>query len=266
MKKGRFSREEMDYMLENATSQTVDEIATHLDRDPLSVENFVKRKVRLQVSEEESAVFDLKERPYWYEITQQFAQSELDLFVYHWSRIVSQFRDDVTPTEELQVVDLIKLELLMNRCLKMNRSGMEQIELLERLVLIERHQDISQQDRELIMNSERQISSLRASQESMNRDYRDMQVKKNGMLKEMRATREQRVKKLEDSKENFKDWILYLIKNPEIIKEYGVDMEKMRLAMNKERERLSQPHEFTDGFVDQPFLTPESAKSYKVVD
>lgn len=259
MRKGRFSKEDMEYMTENATKHSVEEIARVLDRDPQTVENYIKQKVRIQVTDEESAVFDLKERPYWKEIMQQFSQSELDLFTYHWSRIVSQFRDDVTPTEELQIVDLIKLELLMNRCLKMNRSGMEQIETLERLIQMERQREFEDQDRDLILNSERQVSSLRASQESMNRDYRDMQVKKNGMLKEMRATREQRVKKLEDSKQNFKDWVMHLMKNPDVTKGYGTEMEKMRHAMDKERERLSEPHEYTDGMTDQPFLTPETA-------
>jgi hypothetical protein len=149
----------------------------------------------------------------------------------------------------------------MNRSLKMNRSGMEQIESLERLILIERGRPMQDQDRDLILTTERQVSSLRGSQESMNRDYRDMQVKKNGMLKEMRATREQRVKKLEDSKENFKDWVVHLMKNPSVTKGYGEEMEKMRLAMEAEKSRLTQPHEFTDGVIDQPFLTPETAIS-----
>jgi len=243
MKKGRFSREEMDFMMANASSMSIEDLSEKMDRDPVSVEAWVKKKVRVQVSEEESAIFDLKERPYWKEICLQFSKSELELFAYHWSRIVSQFRDDVTPTEELQVVDLIKLELLMNRCLKMNRSGMEQIESLERLILIERGREIQDQDRDLILVTERQVSSLRGSQESMNRDYRDMQVKKNAM------------------KENFKDWIVHLMKNPSVTKGYGEDMEKMRLAMEAEKERLTKPHEFTDGAIDQPFLTPETAIS-----
>jgi len=259
MKKGRFAKAEMDFMMANASSMSNKALALKMDRDPVSVEAWVKKRVRVQVTEEESAIFDLKDRPYWKEICLQFSKSELELFVYHWSRIVSQFRDDVTSTEEMQVVDLIKLELLMNRSLKMNRSGMEQIESLERLILIERGRELQDQDRDMILVTERQVSSLRGSQESMNRDYRDMQVKKNGMLKEMRATREQRVKKLEDSKENFKDWIVHLMKNPAVTKGYGEDMEKMKLAMEAEKERLTQPHEFTDGVIDQPFLTPETA-------
>ena len=104
------------------------------------------------------------------------------------------------------------------------------------------------------------MASLRASQESLNKDYRELQTKKNSMLKEMKATREQRVKRLEDSKQNFNSWLSYLISNPEIVKSYGVEMEKMRLAMNQERDRLSEYHEYQDGEVDQPFLTSDTVK------
>jgi hypothetical protein len=34
----------------------------------------------------------------------------------------------------------------------------------------------------------------------------------------------------------------------------------MRLAMQKEKERLADYHEFADGTVDQPLLTPETVK------
>jgi hypothetical protein len=37
-------------------------------------------------------------------------------------------------------------------------------------------------------------------------------------------------------------------------------MEKMRLAMMKEQERLSAFHKYEDGTVDQPFLTPDTVK------
>ncbi len=80
------------------------------------------------------------------------------------------------------------------------------------------------------------------------------------MLKEMKATREQRVKRFEDSKTSFSGWMAYLISNPDITRSYGLEMEKMRLAMEKEKGRLSQFHKYSDDMVDQPFLTPDTVK------
>lgn len=268
MKTGRISKPEEAYIYDNI-QLGYKKIAKDLDRNPDSILDFIKRKIAkgdlekpswMDTKADEDAKYDLTFRPYWIELRQQFTEDELKLFQYHWARIISQFQDDVIPTEELQVVDLIKLELLMNRALKGNKDNIEQISALETLILIERQRDPDQIDRDALFNMERQVASLKASQESLNKDYRELQTKKNSMLKEMKATREQRVKRFEDSKSSFAGWMAYLITNPEIAKSYGLEMEKMRLAMDKERERLSQYHKYTDDMVDQPFLTPETVK------
>ena len=80
------------------------------------------------------------------------------------------------------------------------------------------------------------------------------------MLKEMKATREQRVKRLEDSKQSLVGWIAYLMGNPDVTSQYGIEMEKMRLAMTQEKERLGAYHKYTDGQVDQPFLNSDTIK------
>ena len=269
MKMGRISKDEEKFIKENL-NLGFEEIATEIDREPESVLSFIKKKVAKgdfdsppwmeEPDSEEQAQFDLTFRPYWSELKQQFTEGELELFKYHWARIISQFRDDVIPTEELQVVDLIKLELLMNRSLKYNKENIEQISMFEGLIHELRAVDVDQQDRDEIFNLERQVASLKASQESLNKDYRELQAKKSSMLKDMKATREQRVKRLEDSKQSFVGWLAYLVSNPDIARGYGIEMEKMRLAMEKQKARLSEYHEFQDGAVDQPFLTPDTAK------
>lgn len=269
MKSGRISKIEERFISDNIHTD-YKELAVELDRNAESLLEFIKKKVAKgdlpepiwmqDQYNEEKAQYDLTFRPYWLELKSQFTDEELKLFQYHWSRIISQFKDDVIPTEELQVVDLIKLELLMNRALKGNKENIEQISALDALITSERQRDPDQIDKDALFNMERQVASLKASQESLNKDYRELQTKKNSMLKEMKATREQRVKRLEDSKQNFTSWLAHLVANPEITKKYGVEMEKMRLAMDKERERLSKFHKYTDDMVDQPFLTPDTVK------
>ena len=53
------------------------------------------------------AEYDLKNRLYWKDLTQQFSPEELEMILFHWGRMISQFRDDVLPTGELQVLDAI---------------------------------------------------------------------------------------------------------------------------------------------------------------
>ena len=260
MRKGRISKEEERFISKSIDHMTIEDIAKELDRDVDSLEQFVKRKLKHGLSVEEEVAFSLEDRPYWIELKTQFTEDELELFKYHWSRIIAQFKDDVLPTEELQVIDVIKLEILMNRCLKSNKDNISLLTTYDQLLKKERSLEKDQQDQDYIINIERQSASVRASQESLNRDYRELQAKKASMLREMKGTREQRIKRLEDSKQSFTSWVAHLIQDPETMKQYGIEMEKMRLAMLKERERLSAFHKYDDGTVDQPFLTPDTAQ------
>ncbi len=260
MRKGRLSDEEKRFINRTAPSMTVEDIAKKLDRSVSAIDKYLKEELQIGLSASEAVGYQLEQRPYFTELKQQFTDDELQLFKYHWGRIISQFKDDVFPTEELQVVDVIKLEILMNRCLKGNKENIEQINIYDQMVRDERSRDKDQQDYDYIINLERQMASLRASQESLNRDYRELQAKKGAMLKEMKGTREQRIKRLEESKQSFTSWVAAMMQDPERMKAYGMEMEKMKVAMKKEEHRLSNFHKYEDGTVDQPFLTPDTVK------
>ena len=264
MKKGRFSREEQQFIEQHCETMPIDKIAEDLDRDASSIKNFIKTKLGKGISREEEAIriaeYDLKTRPYWKDLSAQFNAEELEMFLFHWTEMISQFKDDVFHTEEMQIVDVIKLDILMNRTLKEQQKSMNDIGNMELLILTEKQKDRDERDRDYILNMERQIAVLRAAQESLGKDYKEMQSKKNTMLKELKGTREQRIKVLEDSKQTFAGWVRALVQDKTMRKEIGTNMEKMRLAMEKEKGRLSDYHKYEDGLVDQPFLTPETAK------
>tara|TARA_R100001244_G_scaffold109010_1_gene80703 strand:+ start:1154 stop:1954 length:801 start_codon:yes stop_codon:yes gene_type:complete len=262
MKKGRFSKTEQNFIKENYKKLSSFDIAIQLDRDPASIESYIDLKLDSTVLDdlEIEALHDLKSRPFWKELEKQFSEEELQSLLYHWSRIITQFRDDVLPTEELQIIDAIKLEILMNRALTSQQTNMRDVRRYEELVTEEKAKALEIQDKDHIYGLERQVAILRAAQESLTRDYRDLQTKKSGMLKDLKATREQRIRRLEDSKQTFVGWVRNLMSNPEVRRQIGKDMEKMRLAMNAERDRLSEYHKYEDGSIDQPFLTPDSTK------
>ena len=262
MKKGRFTKTEQEFIKDNHREMSNLDIATHLDRDPISVQSYIKEKIGNSTLDDREieALHDLKGRPFWKDLQKQFSEEELQSLLYHWSRIITQFRDDVLPTEELQIIDAIKLEILMNRALIGQQSNMRSIREYEELVTIEKGKDLETQDKDHIYNLERQVAVCRAAQDSLTREYKDLQTKKASMLKDLKATREQRIKRLEDSKQTFIGWVRNLMTNPEVRREMGTSMEKMRLAMEVERERLSEYHKYEDGNIDQPFLTPDSTK------
>ena len=262
MKKGRFSKEEMEFIEANAEVLSPESIAEKLDRDPDSIRDWIKKNVGFSTKQKKEAAVanELKEKPYYRELSNQFSPEELEMFEFHFKKMWSQFKDDVFHTEEMQIIDTIKLEILMNRILKGQRENQQEIALAERLVQEEKARDKDQRDMDLIVNLERQVAVLRASMETLSKDYKDLQARKATMLKDLKGTREQRVKAIEDSKLTFASLVKKIATDPQFRNKIGVDMEKMRLAMENEKERLSEYMQYNDGQVDQPFLTPETAK------
>ena len=263
MKIGRLSKSDWDYIDANAENLSPEKIAENLGRTVESVEKYLKKFGKSFNKHEAFAVqaeYDIKSRPYWKELKAQFSDDELELFLYHWKQIIAQFRKDVLATEELQIVDTIKLEVLMNRALREQQESMERVRALDAEIELEKTKDSDQQDKEMVFNLERQIASLRAAKESLSREFKDLQTKKASMYKDLKATREQRIEKLESNKQTLSSLVNKILRNPDFYEQEGKALEKMRLAMEKEKERLSDYHEYADGTVDQPFLTSETIK------
>ena len=148
----------------------------------------------------------------------------------------------------------------MNRALREQNQSAERIRVLEGEIELEKTRDSDQQDKEMIFNLERHIASLRAAKESLSREFKDLQTKKAGLYKDLKATREQRVQKLENNKQTLASLVNKILRDPDFYENEGKALEKMRLAMEKEKERLSDYHTYDDGTIDMPFLTPDTVK------
>jgi len=262
MKKGRFSVDEMSFIEAQAEVLSPDQIAEKLDRDPASIRDWIEKNIGFSASQKKEAAVanELKAKPYYRELSNQFSAEELEMFEFHFKKMWSQFKDDVFHTEEMQIIDTIKLEILMNRILKSQMDNQQEVLVNERLVQDEKARDKDQRDMDLIINMERQIAILRASQETLSKDYKDLQARKATMLKDLKGTREQRIKAIEDSKLTFASLVKKIATDPSYRNHIGIEMEKMRLATEKEKERLSEYSNYEDGIVDQPFLTSETVK------
>lgn len=256
---GRWSLKDEEYIATHYKTMSAEKIALHLRKNADSVLKYIRKKFGSSFHvTAEKAEYDIKNTPIWDDLERQFSKEELKKFIFHWARIVSQFKDDVYPTEQMQVIDCVKLEIMMNRALTQQSDCMGEIKSCERLLEIERGKDRSDQDRDYVFNLEKQIGVLRAAYEALNKDYMDMLQRKNGILKEMKATRDARIKSIESYKHSFSGWMVRLMEHKDARVKIGEDMEKMRLAMDSEYMRLSEFHEYMDGQVDQPILNHEN--------
>lgn len=256
LKTGRFSISEIAYIKAHAERKTVEELAGHLNRDPVSIHNWIVKNIGLSSAEKREAEVhqELRGRPYYKELSKQFSEDELEMFEFHFKKMWSQFKDDVFHTEEMQIIDTIKLEILMNRILRAQQETVDKIYNLE----IELAKSEDNADRDLAMMLERQIATLRASQETMSRDFKDLQSRKSGLLKDLKGTREQRIKAIEDHRQTFPTLITKVMTDPRYRNDMAVYIEKMRLATEKERERLSQLISYEDNLPDRPLLNSDS--------
>lgn len=261
---GPWDYQEKQFIKDMASVMTPSEIATRLKRNVKTVISYIDRhglipadKIAPHALE---VAYDIRKSPHWEQIQQQFNMEELTLFLYHWNNMIKQFKDDVLHTEELQIIDTIKVTILMERILKQERETHVSIARVMQLLEEEMQVEEKKRDKPSILQLEKQLSFSRAALDSINKQFRDLLDKKNNLLKEMKATREARIKYLESSKETLTGWMRQLISNRELRLQLGRDMEKMRLAMDQEVIRLSEWHQYEDGVIDQPLLNCDTVK------
>ena len=252
MKKTKFKTEELEFIKKNFNNMPMQDIAKRLDR---TLEQVVEKANILGLYGDEDSAFNLEERPYWDQIQKQFNAEELNFFVHQWNQIINQFKGDVFHLEEMQIIDYIRLSIMLNRCYSsIQQSDQDYYEVQD---LIEQEK-VGENNLAMIQQLTMQKQSIFSSRECVKTEIRDIVKEQKSLLDKLKGTRSERVKSIENSKHSFKAWMKQLIENRELRKQLGINMEKMRLAAHLEYDRLSQPHKYIDGGVDQPLLNHET--------
>lgn len=268
MKTGRLSKQEQQFIIDNCEHKSYQFIAEKLNRNPDSIKRYIEEKLGKETSLSvdsapvKNAKNEITEKPFWPYFKQQFTPVEQDILIYHWNNIQLQFDHDVLPTEESQILDLIKLEVMMYRNLMSQRQcedGIRRIDMELELIDEEGFEDDKEKTKR-INDIIREKMSYTTSSAALLKDYRDTQNEKNKLYKDLKATRADRIKRIDSRRESFISWIEDLISNPELRREMGIKMEKMRLAMESEYERLSEYIKYDDDKIDQPLLNYDTVK------
>ncbi len=262
-KRGPWSKEDKQFIEDNCETLDYKDIASHLQRDPIYVKKYIETKLNKQIVKgsriAREADYNIKQSQIWEEIKQEFSTSEQRTFLFHWERIIGQFKEDVLPTEELQIIDMIKLELLMGRALKQQRSSHLSIEeYAKEMDKIKKQDDIIPQDAVRIGQLDQLIAFHRAALEALTKEHNELLNRKMALMKELKGTRAERIKRIEDSKQTFLGWVSEIMQNKKLRIQLGDYIEKMRIAIDVEKVRLMTPHKYMDGEIDCPLLTSET--------
>lgn len=260
-KAGPWSKEDKAYIQKQAGRMLPDKIAENLKRNPEAVHNYMAKHGLLKYyNDREIKVTEtlarIEDSQHWPILVSQFSFEELESFKYHWKNMVKQFRDDILHTEEVQIIDLIKIILLIDRRLTETQKISEQIKTIEeKIVKLKKATPIKADE---IDDLSRELASWYASIEALSKDYLSLLKEKQNLVTKLKGTREQRIKEIESSKSTLTGWIKLLLSDPQKRVDLGIHMEKMRLATEVEYERLSEYHTFEDGTVDQMILNAET--------
>lgn len=255
-KSGPWSATDKQYISDQAGKISPELIASKLGKNAKKVREYMTKqglmKYYYKDELEKDQLLNIRKSKYWDNLVEQFDAKELDFFEYHWQNMVRQFRDDILHTEELQIVDTIKLQLMMDRNQKKQKQALDHIDFLSKE--IKKEQAKSPSDQKIIQSYSQDLAACYSGIEALDKDHIMLLKEKNNCLHKLKATREGRITQYENSKETLVGWIKKLYTDPKLRYELGLKMEKMRIATQVEYERLSMPHKFADGMIDRPIL------------
>jgi hypothetical protein len=243
-----------DIKLHLKAGKTIDHIAVLINRSPNTVQNAVdKIRGAAPTPHSSSLVEQLQTRQEWKKWQQQFTKDELEQFKTHYVQLMGQFDNNVKPTEELQVFQVITLIILIDRTLSEQKQALESMERVQ--TQINKARKANRDDE--VMMLEAQYEGYRAVQKTCADKYKTYSDKQDKLLQSLKSTREQRLKNHEDSD---KSWIglIKWLSEEENRERSGKEMELMRLAALEERKKMMAPHTYIDGTVDRPLLSHES--------
>jgi hypothetical protein len=201
----------------------------------------------------------LHSKSFYREVARQFdtESGELEYFENTWINLVKQFREDVLPAEELQIKQFITIDILINRSMKERKRHIGETSKLQEMVDAEYRLPEDQRDVARLTNLETQLSFARNSISSYTNEYTKLLNEQQKISKDLKATREQRIKRIEDGKSS---WVglIRMLEDEEIREKEGRQMEILNMATDKSREKLAEYHTYQDEAVDKPFLTPDN--------
>jgi hypothetical protein len=265
-KRGQLSLDEEKFIRDNVNSLSIDTIAEQLNRSPAPVKRYINENKLLVTQEEKNAdeylKYKLYSKTFWNEIQRQFDKEtgELQYFEDTWVGLIKQFREDVLPAEELQIKQFITIDILINRSMKERKRHIAETEKLQRMVDKEYEKNESERDIPKLANLETQLSFARNSIANYTNEYTKLLNEQQKISKDLKATREQRIKRIEDGKSSWTGLIRML--EDEVTREKeGREMEILNLATKNIMNKLSEYHTFQDNTLDKPFLTPDTVSN-----
>lgn len=276
IKPGRLSKHDQDFILANCGRLTPQEIAKKIQRHQNTVCNYIRDHYvpptneppptnpnHVSHAERVTIRQELLSSERWKRLKMELTRDEISYFEEEFIKWMSQFKNNVLPSEEAQVFDIIKLDLLKSRNMIERKRAREQISALEaqqeKLVKSTGSEVAAWDDatRETMNIIENQLQVLRGAEQSKTTEFTKLQERCDKLMENLKATRGQRIKEIESNTDTFIG-LLKQLQQKDIADREGRMTGLTKLAADKEYNRLGQLHEFEDGNVDRPILSADT--------
>lgn len=262
MRRGMLSKEEKLLIQELILTKDDHEIARSLRRPVSQITNYKKLyvsnapEITVRRTEAEEMRRELHCHSSWEAIQQQFSPEELLFYENSYVEYRKQFKD-MTSTELKQLEHLITIEIFMQRHNIDRIDSQQEVERMNKLLKREyaKGEELTPAEMQNIQALEIQIQASRAAAVSRTKEFKDLLEKHQALLKDLKGTRDQRIKHLED-----RGKFITILQELEIAdRRKGVSeiTGLMDLAVAEETKRLTKPFQYSDGMIDHPIINHE---------
>ncbi len=266
--KKKLTEQDKLFIANNKDKMTINELAVACKSTPVVISNYIDKK--LSISSE--IPITMTEKSYrarlinsfaWKTIKKQFDLDELDVLQERYVQLMEQFKDDVEATEEKQILEMIKLEILMDRNHNERqniRGHLKQLKDLQRGIFSNYHGNYDQmpkEERDQALALEGQINTNVSAESSKTQELLKLQEKHANLMRDLKGTRDQRFDTAASSKMSFLDLVKSFIDKQAQIEESKATQLLQEAALN-EYKKLGAPIQYADEQMDSPILSPET--------
>jgi hypothetical protein len=267
--KVKLEREELEFIRTKSATMSVKEIAKALNRQPKTIQEAQKLfelDITTQVQREKLKE-ELRKKYYWPTLQRTLSgEEEETYFLEQWADLRKQFAD-LIETEEHQVLDYIRMGVLINR--NLTERAISSKRLIEVQVMIDKFEAENGpgpwEDDNIRAEWDRlndEVGLHQNSYQSRTAELKILQERQVALRKDLKGNRDQRIEAIQDSRYTFQDQIKMLMED-QYRNEQGRMLAIMREAAEKERQRLSEIHPYADGTLDLPILNADTAEATK---
>jgi hypothetical protein len=140
--------------------------------------------------------------------------------------------------------------------MKERKRHIAETEKLQKQVDKEYEKPEDQRDIPKLANLETQLSFARNSIANYTNEYTKLLNEQQKISKDLKATREQRIKRIEDGKSSWTG-LIRMLEDEELREKEGKEIAILSMAAQNNFKKMSELHTYQDGVIDRPFLTPE---------